>query len=278
MAEEGAQGAAGAEGAAGAGSEGAGAAGGAGGQGGAEGAGAQGGAQFAIPEQYKGKGWASKVKSVDDLFSQIDTLDSLKGKKMIVPDFEKGDPAEVKAYLDTLRGGTKVEDYKFPEGTDKDMSAKVAQIFFDRGMPKVLGNQIIEAYAKLGQEAATKAFSKDGMLAVMTESFKGQDVTKAVGETTAFLKEHLSPEDQKFMENNVPNEMLGFIYRFANKIKAEYGATETGKGALGGKGASTGDKTAMRAELRQKIRDIDKRAHTFEEKQGLIEQLSATYK
>ena len=271
MTEEGAQGAAGAEGAAGAG--GAGAADGA--QGGAGDAGA-GAAQFSVPEQYKAAGWAGKVKSLDDVYKQIDTLDALKGKKMIVPDFEKGDPAEIKSYLETLRGGTKVEDYKFPEGTNKEASAKLAQALYDRGIPSALANPLLASLKDIGEAEAAKNFSKDGMMEVMKASFK-DDFMKVTGETATFIKENLSAEDQKMLEF-VPNEHLGMIYRLANKIRTEYGATEGGKGAAGGKGASTGDKTALRAELRQKIRDIDKRAHTFDEKQGLVDQLSATYK
>ena len=232
--------------------------------------------QFAIPDAYKDKPWASKVKSYDDLFKQVDNLDSLAGKKVIVPDLEKGPEAEVKAYLSTLRGDTQVKDYVFPEGTNAEISAQVAQIFFDNGIPKALGNKIIAGYAELGKSEAAKAFSKEGMEEVFKASF-GDDFKKVGGETAVFLKENLSAEDQKMMDM-VPNNLLGLFYRFANKVKTEYGATETGKGAAQGKAGQTGDKEAIRSEIRQKIRDIDKRPHEQAEKDLLLSQLNDTYK
>ena len=232
--------------------------------------------QFAIPEAYKDKPWASKVKSYDDLFKQVDSLDGLVGKKVIVPDLEKGPEAEVKAYLATLRGDTQVKDYVFPEGTNAEVSGKVAQIFFDNGIPKALGNKIIAGYAELGKAEAAKAFSKEGMEEVFKSAF-GDDFKKVGGETAVFLKEHLSEEDQKMMDM-VPNNLLGLFYRFANKVKTEYGATETGKGAAQGKAGQTDNKEAIRKEIITKMSNLSKRPYEQAEKDALQAQLEATYK
>jgi len=238
-----------------------------------EGAGQQG--AFAIPEAYKDRGWAQKVKSLDDVFKQIDTLDALKGKKMVVPDFEKGTPEEIEGFLKLLRPKDKSE-YAFPEGSAKEITEKIADIFYQNGIPKAFGNKIISAYAELEKGVIAQRFSKDGMETILKTSF-GDDYQKAAGETANLLAKNLSEDDRKLLEK-IPNEHLGLIYRLTNNLIKAYGIKEGVAGEAGAGKGTQGNVEEVRKSLRKQIADLDKRPHTSEEKQKLLDKLSATYK
>ncbi|MFA5116369.1 MAG: hypothetical protein WC486_03715 [Candidatus Omnitrophota bacterium] len=270
---------AGAEAGAGAAGAGAGAGQGAGegagaGQQGGQGAGQQG--TFTIPKEYAEKGWAKKIKTQDDVFKLIDNLDGLAGKKMVVPDFEKSTPEEINTYLSTLRGDTKIEDYKFPEGANKEITDKIAKILYDNGTPKAIGNKIIVAYSELEKSVIAQKYSKEGMEAVLKTSF-GDDYQKTAGASANLLAKHLSAEDRKVLEK-IPNEHLGLIYRLTNNIIKAYGIKEEIDGSGGQGGAAAGDVEATRKAIRAEIAELSKRSHTAEEKQKLIDKLEATYK
>lgn len=64
---------------------------------------------FAIPEAYKDKPWASKVKSHDDLWKQLENTQSLIGKKAIAPDFKTATPQEIEDYYSQMRPADKAE-------------------------------------------------------------------------------------------------------------------------------------------------------------------------
>lgn len=255
--------------------EGAGAGEGQGGAGSGEGAG-QGAQQFSVPKEYAEKGWAKKVKTQEDVFKLIDNLDGLAGKKMVVPDFEKSTPEEINTYLATLRGDTKIEDYKFPEGANKEIAGKIAQMLFDNGTPKAIGNKIIASYSELEKSVVAQRYSKEGMETVLKTSF-GDDYQKTAGASANLLAKHLSAEDRKVLEK-IPNEHLGLIYRLTNNIIKAYGIKEEVDGSGGQGGAGAGDVEATRKAIRAEITELSKRSHTAEEKQKLIDKLEATYK
>lgn len=231
---------------------------------------------FAVPKEYAEKGWAKKIKSQEDVFKLIDNLDSLAGKKMVVPDFEKAPQADIDAYLANLRGDTKTEDYVFPVGIDKEVAGKISKVLFDGGIPKALANRIITGYTAIEKEISATKFSQEGLDNILKTSF-GDDYKKTAGETANLLKKHLSPEDSKLLES-VPNEHLGIIYRLVNNFIKTHGIKEGAASDAAGGGSAGGNKEAIRKDLRAKIQELSKRPHTAAEKQALTDQLTATYK
>lgn len=245
---------------------------------GSDGQGAQGNKPpaFSVPDAYKEKGWAKKVKSLDDVFQQIDTLDSLKGKKTVVPDFEKATPTEIEEYFKQTRPQDK-KDYVFAEGSDKEFSEGVAEILYKYGTHKFIGNKILAECSALAGKIKAKQFDKASMAKTMQESF-GEGFDKIAGETANLLRQHLSEADVKLLES-IPNNHLGLIYRLANNFKKAYGIKESAAaGNGGGEGGAGGDKVAQRKAIRTQLDALSKRMHTAEEKQSLINQLEATYK
>lgn len=247
-----------------------------------DGKGAQG--AFAVPETFKDKGWAKKIKTQDDLFKLVDSQDTLIGKKTVVPDFEKGDPKEIEAYLATLRGDAKVEDYAglLPKELNKEAAGKIAKVLFDNGLPKPLASKIIAGYAAIEKEVMTQRFSKDGIDGMLKESFgkDGADYKKVAGGVVNFTKELLSAEDQNFIDTQLPNDALGVFYRLAHSVMSKFGVKEgyiAGEG--GGEGGSGKGDIAKRAgELRKQIADLSGKPHTAADKKKLVDELNALYK
>ena len=229
---------------------------------------------FSVPKEYAEKGWAKKVKTQDDVYKLIDNLDATVGKKMVVPDFEKGDPKEIEAFVNMLRPKSK-DEYSFGEGVDKELAGKAAEIFHKHGIPASLLNKAIPEYIALEKAKAAAMYSKEGMEEILKTSF-GDSYKETTGKTTNFLKENLSKEDAELLES-LPNEQMGVVYRLAKKVIDAYGVKETGQAGEGGGGKHSGNVEEVRKSLRTQMSEMKKRPHNAEDYQKLLDQLSATY-
>jgi hypothetical protein len=233
---------------------------------------------FTISKDYAEKGWAKKVKSQADLEKLADNLDSLAGKKYAVPDLSKTEDPDVKAYLDTLRGNTKREDYKFGDNIPKAVADQYAEVFYGSGVPKVMAERIITAHNKIMADQQAALFSEEGMTVELKEAF-GDDYKKRSGDAVNLVADLLSPEEKAFMEKGLPNPIVGFMYKFIDKVKEKYGIKETGAAGEGDQAgdAGSGDVQKVRAGIRAEIRALTGRQHTAEEKKALQDKLDKTY-
>ena len=243
---------------------------------------------YKVPEEYKDKPWASKVKSEADLWKQLAASQELIGKKTIAPiDFKTATPEEITKYYETMRPAEK-SAYKFAEGSDESIKGVIGDIFFENGVSEVQGNKILEKYQGMEAERMADAVSADGFKAEMTARF----TEKYEGDVAAVVKsleKHMSAEDKVIMENT-PNKFLGTIYsamRAEQKahaaeiaaLKEKYGIKETPDAHLQEQGSSQGqDLTAVRAGLRADLHKLSERVHTQAEKDVLINKLNDTYK
>jgi len=92
---------------------------------------------FAIPEQYADRGWASKVKSQDDLFKQIDNLDSMIGKRESPPE----SPDNYELSLDNIEG--------LPEDVDlSEFNTKAQNVMHEAGLTQKQAQKLYELYLK----------------------------------------------------------------------------------------------------------------------------------
>lgn len=245
--------------------------------------------EFKIPDAYKDKPWASKVKSQEDLYKQIDGLDQLKGKKTLTIDYANSKPEEIAAHHASLAPAD-VAEYAFDkvEGVDPARMAGVAPILQKAGLTVYQAQAVAKEYAAYENSMMAAATSEDGFRDQMTKSF-GEKYDGAVAAVVAVHKAHLSPEDQQLMDA-MPNEYLGGVYRLTQKmdaahkaevaaLKKQYGAEENGDAHLSKGGQPVViDLVKQRTELRAQIAAIDQRPHTEAEKNELIAKLDATYK
>ena len=235
--------------------------------------------EFKLPDAYKDKPWASKVKSLDDLYKQIDTLDALKGKKTIVPNLKDATPEEREAFYAQLRGKD-ASEYVIPTTTSvpipDDTQPAVAKMFMDNGISPVQAEGFIKEYLGLREKQIASYYEPEGFKKSMETAF-GPEWEKLTGQVRNTIKGMMNADDQKALDS-IPNHLLGVVYRtLGNTIKA-YGVkeTDTAHFGAGGKAAPT-DLASQRQSIRDQMTALSSRPHTAQEQQALSEALAKTY-
>ncbi|MCK5612043.1 hypothetical protein KAR91_59785 [Candidatus Pacearchaeota archaeon] len=225
--------------------------------------------EYKIPDEYKDKPWAAKIKTEEDVFKQIDNLTGLVGKKHLTPDFKTATPADIEAYYESTRPADKKEYIIDGEASSPEIRGKVADLLHKNGITAHQGSALIKELGDLGLGELDTLTSEEGFNTEMTKSF-GDKFKPTVASVVIEHKKHLSVDDQKLMDK-IPNEFLGVVYRLTDKMTKAYGAKETGAQVDGGGGSPpTPDFDKESAAISAEIRALDGRAHSAEEKQILI--------
>lgn len=229
---------------------------------------------FAIPEAYKDKPWASKVKTQEDLWKALDGAQSLIGKKTVIPDFATASEQEIEGYFNQLRPQDKAE-YSFTDDTPAEDAEVYRDIFHESGLSKVQAEKLVAKYNEVMGKRQESLYSEEGMFAELEKSF-GKNYKEVGAKVAASIVPHVSAEDKAVLDA-MPNQYVGLIYRMANNMLKAYGASESGINANAPTTIAPADMDKVRTELRNKIAEISKGPHNYEDKKRLIDQLSATY-
>lgn len=243
---------------------------------------------FKVPDKYKEKGWAAKVKSLDDVYKQLDELDALKGKKTVRPDLSKSTPEEREAYY--AQGRPKdLGEYKFTDGIAVDDTVKgaVPQMLNKYGIDAYTGNEIIKDYQAMEQALVAKQYDPADFDSTMKTAF-GDDYKEMQGRTRKFIEGLMNEGDQKALDM-IPNVYLGTIYRtLGNTVQAvsnmmkQYGVKETNIAHFMPAGATpaSSDIGTVRTQLRAEIKKLDasKGPYPSAKIADLKAKLDATYK
>ena len=239
-----------------------------------------------IPEEYKDKGWIAnkKFESVNDLFKEIDELQSLKGKKTVPIDFDNADEEEIKKYFEQITPKEiKAYDWKDPEDengeynfTDEEKEI-FGKAFQEAGLSKYQGNKLIETMINRREEINKKLYDKEGFENALKEIFKEEDDwKKTAGETANSLKQILGDDAKKL--DGVPNDVLALIYKVHHQTIKDYAINEGKDRGTGGQtGNSQEDIEAKRTELRNKIDSLRFKQGAHKELETLNKQLLETY-
>lgn len=244
---------------------------------------------FKIPDAYKDKPYAAKIKSEDDLYKQIENLTGLVGKKTVALDYATATPEQITEHHKALAPAD-VKDYAFDkvEGVDPVRMGEIAPILQKAGLTVHQAQGVAKEYAAYENKMMSEATSEEGFRASMTKSF-GEKYEPMVANVVEQHKKFLSPDDQKLMDA-MPNEYLGGVYRLTQKMteahKAEvaelnkkYGVEENGAAHLNKSGnVPPTDITVVRKDLRTKIAELESRPHSADEKKKLVDDLNNTYK
>lgn len=246
---------------------------------------------FAVPEAYKERGWAGKVKSLDDVFKQLDNLDQLAGKKAVTNiDYTKATPEEIAAHHKKLapqdRGA-----YKFSV-PDDPVSQIVGDAFMEAGINEHQGQAVLKKLApffeKMEGDLKTQQTSEEGYMKLSKEAF-GDNFKDSIGKAEAVLKQFAPDDATKKAFDDMPNDQRIAVDKTilkmqeshearVQKILKEHGIKESGAQGEGGQGKMAGDVTEQRKDLRKQINELSSRPHTAEERQKLVDRLAATYK
>lgn len=232
-------------------------------------------AEFKVPDEYKDKPWAAKVKNESDLWKQLENLNVAVGKKVVAPDLETATPKQIEEYYAQTRPESK-DAYVVPEGVAPEYREAVTEILHKHGISKKQGSDIIADYLAAEKSKDAVHFEQGAFEKQLETSF-GADWKNTAGQTAAAIAKNLSPED-KALFDAMPNEVLGVFYRLTNNLVAGYGIEDGGHAATGPAGAATyNDLEGQAGTLFKQIQDMSSRPHTAEEKQNLINQRDAIF-
>lgn len=232
---------------------------------------------FKLPDEYKDKPWAAKIKSESDLYKQLDHLNTAVGKKVVVPDLETATDAEREDYFKLTRPEKGIEAYNFGDkAIDPIVKETMGKTLLDNGVPAYVANKLISDYQAAEGKILAEAFNPDGMKQAMETTFGG-DWEKITGHTKNMLTGLMSAEDNTLIDN-LPNTYIGLVYRTLGEVVKAYGINETFAHINAPKTPpSAPNVEATRASLRGELGKLSSRPHTAEEKKAIINQINATY-
>lgn len=250
--------------------------------------------EFSLPDEHKEKPWASKIKSSEDLYKQLDNLNSLVGKKTITPiDYETASEEEIAEYHGKLAPES-VDEYNFGEDAHPEFSKAAGETFKELGITKYQGDRLSTKINEIAASIVAKQNEVDTdaeiYIEMMKESF-GDQYEQAAGIVEKTLKAHAN-DDDKAIFDKIDNKARAAVDRTVysltkqyeeriNKVLKEHGITETSAQVEAVKGQNTGiNVEEVRKDLRAKIRAMDNgtQPYTASEKQALVNKLNDTYK
>ncbi len=241
---------------------------------------------FVLPDEFKDKTWAEKVKSQDDLYKQIDNLNTLAGKKNAYPEAD-ATPEQLNEYYGGLRPET-AEVYDFgKDHPQPEVAKQFGEMLFNANVSEHQSKSLIPAYNEHQKNLVADATSAEGFEKIMTEKF-GKDYDAVATRGEAAMKE-IFKDDKEGGElfNVMPNKYTANLYKITEHhikeiaaLKEQYGAKEGGDDLHNQKGGTPPagvDIVTQRTNMRQEIRDLEKGMHTADQKQALVDKLQATY-
>lgn len=244
---------------------------------------------FVLPDEYKDKPWAEKIKSPEDAYKQIENLTALVGKKTIKPiDFETSTPEEIANYHKSLAPEKGVEAYKWSEHSMPEITGPIGEAMVEAGInpyqQKLLAEKFDSIVEKIAGEKASADTSEDGYVAIMKESF-GDDYQASVGIVEKALKEFSSDDDKKVFDSvdnktraavdRTTHNLVKFYEERISKILKEHGVVESGAQAEGGNGVNTvKSKAEQRSEIRAEMRALDGKPNSHQKMSELQQKLN----
>ena len=278
-----------------------------GGNGGSDdgGGGNSGTSDFTIPEEYAEKGWAKNFegKTGDDLRSEIfksyDNAQSLAGKKASelltttnlkeLENFEDIKKALLPQLAPNINVPENVEDYnlneilKDEEGNQlfefpKEVTDTFSAQFKELGLNVEQGQGLIKMYADFETSEFQKLTDTKALDESLDTMFNGSSQTK--DKCSSLLKEFLSEDQQKFLQDTAPNKFIEVLYSVAKGFSDKYDFKENP--AAGQRGSnihmSQAEKDQQYDKLYNQLMELDKRPHTDDEKQKIIKEMVALNK
>lgn len=179
---------------------------------------------FTIPDDYKDKGWAAKVKSTDDLWKTLDNAQQMIGKKAVVPDFDKAPPEEIDAYLAQLRPADK-SAYQFGEGMDDNLKTAYADALYEAGIPAYSANKVAAKMAEV-EKAMTEEMMSLEKLAEMAQQKFGSTYKETMQQAVEFFR-GVDPKFDEFFDA-LPNTAALKVVELAKGVRDAYDKKQGG--------------------------------------------------
>jgi hypothetical protein len=230
---------------------------------------------FEIPEEYKDKGWTEKIKSPEDLWKQLDSAQSLIGKKSIVPEFKDGQ--EKLEYLAQFKPSEKSEytEVMPEEGWQEGAKEFFTDTFDEANLTKEQAEKVLTKYQEYEKSLQGDLYSEEGWNNTLKEVFP-ENTETAAKEVSGILRANVS-DDRKAMFDAMPNNLRGLVLELTSNLAKRYGAKPEHVPSTSNTNDGGIDIQAKRAQITEQLTNLSKRPHTMEEKQNLIKSLKETY-
>lgn len=210
---------------------------------------------FTVPEGYQDKGWAANIKSNDDLWRELDTLQPLIGKKTI-PDDSSSDE-DWQNFYNNFRPESS-DKYEFELGEDvtidDEIFGKYKEVFHEIGLSNKQAQRLLNAHIDLASQAAPDV-SEDGFAKLSDDAF-GDSKAQVINNAKSLIGE--LPEDQAQALHNLPNAELVSVLSLLDKVHKKYSREDspitnpTPSSQMG-----KDDIVKQMSKVRQEFREID---------------------
>lgn len=259
--------------------------------------------EFSIPDEYKDKGWAQffNGKTGDELktefFKSYDNSQSLIGKK--VEDYlTTTDLKQLANYEDIKKNLSTqlIPEYNVPENSNEydlqsivkenlgeettfDYSSldKFQNDFKEFGISKEQGQKILKSYIDYQVDEFQKMTNTEELETNINSMFKGNSEQRTKCE--ALIKEFLPTQDQKFIQQTMPNQVIEMFYKITKGLLDKYDYQEGNSGSGQSSMRMTQqEKDAEYTRITNELEALTSRPHKAQEKEALLNQLQALYK
>ena len=228
--------------------------------------------QFSVPDEYKDKGWASKVKSEADVYKLIDNQSSLIGKKEVIKPTNWEDEASRNEFIKAMRPET-ADEYKLPEVFGENESKFYKELLHENGISAYQAEKVFEKLATL----RTQAFDAEGMTNELKKTW-GSEVQAKTQQAMNGLTSFATKEDLAVFDN-VPNNILAAVYRTVSNILDKHGVKETDIASANPSNVQKVDPKAQRSELLKNIMaENTKSSPDWTKLEAMKKQLNESYK
>lgn len=259
---------------------------------------------FAIPDEYKEKGWAKFFdgKTGDELktelFKSYDNSQSMIGKK--VEEYLSTTDLKQLSNYDEIKKNLSSQltpEYNVPQDSkDYDLSSilkdengnqifsapeESLNLFQDKfkefGISKEQGQNLMKSYLEYEVSEFQKYTDADELESHINEMFKGNMQQRTQCET--LIKEFLPEQDQQFIQATMPNAVVEMFYKVAKGLVDKYDYKE----GNAGRGQSNltmtqEEKDSEYSRITSELEALSRRPHNAQEKQALLNQLMGIYK
>jgi len=230
-------------------------------------------AEYKIPDEFKDKPWASKIKSESDLWKQLENLNGALGKKQVVPDFKTATPKEIEDWKAQTRPADKAA-YEFDPDTAPEVKEALATMLHSEGITAPQANAVVKGFQEMQKAQIAEMQDPKKFDEMIIADFGSKEAAQPIARA---LKANLNESDFEMLES-LPNQAVGMVYRAVANILKGYGIEDSGKGGAHSPAPmSEVDLDAEAAAIFSQIQDLDKRAHSADERAVLVNKRQAIF-
>lgn len=165
--------------------------------------------EFAIPEEYKDKPWASQMHSLDDLCKKIDNQEKYISKGQLP--HKDSSESDLSAFSDKMKKYTSELDYSDLVGKDEELGKALKE----SGVPKFQARAVVDLIK--GREA--KEYGEEEFESLLKQKFNGREAD--LNKAKDVLKEIGEEKTHKLLSKR--NDIVADVMEIIAEVGKKYG-------------------------------------------------------